>query len=48
MHSGDLAMIDADGYCTIVGRVKDMSIREGENVYPREVEEYLFRHPKGG
>jgi fatty-acyl-CoA synthase len=46
MHSGDLATIDADGYCNIVGRVKDMLIRGGENVYPREVEEYLFRHPK--
>jgi fatty-acyl-CoA synthase len=46
MHSGDLATIDADGYCNIVGRVKDMLIRGGENVYPREIEEYLFRHPK--
>ncbi|MDP6351727.1 MAG: AMP-binding protein [Alphaproteobacteria bacterium] len=46
MHSGDLARIDDEGYCKIVGRVKDMLIRGGENVYPREIEEYLFRHPK--
>ena len=46
MHSGDLATIDEQGYCNIVGRVKDMLIRGGENVYPREIEEYLFRHPK--
>ena len=46
MHSGDLATLDAEGYCNIVGRVKDMLIRGGENVYPREVEEFLFRHPK--
>jgi fatty-acyl-CoA synthase len=46
MHTGDLATIDAQGYCNIVGRVKDMVIRGGENVYPREVEEFLFRHPK--
>ncbi|CAE6836137.1 AMP-binding protein [Paraburkholderia haematera] len=46
MHTGDLATIDADGYCNIVGRLKDMVIRGGENIYPREVEEYLFRHPK--
>ena len=45
MHSGDLATIDAEGYCNIVGRVKDMLIRGGENVYPREIEEYLLRHP---
>ena len=45
MHTGDLAVMDEDGYCNIVGRVKDMLIRGGENVYPREVEEYLFRHP---
>jgi fatty-acyl-CoA synthase len=45
MHTGDLATIDAEGYCNIVGRVKDMLIRGGENVYPREVEEFLFRHP---
>jgi fatty-acyl-CoA synthase len=46
MHTGDLATLDAQGYCNIVGRVKDMLIRGGENVFPREVEEYLFRHPK--
>ena len=45
MHTGDLATLDAEGYCNIVGRVKDMLIRGGENVYPREVEEFLFRHP---
>jgi fatty-acyl-CoA synthase len=45
MHSGDLATIDAEGYCNIVGRVKDMLIRGGENVYPREIEEFLLRHP---
>jgi fatty-acyl-CoA synthase len=46
MHTGDLATLDADGYCNIVGRVKDMLIRGGENLYPREIEEFLFRHPK--
>jgi len=46
MHTGDLATIDADGYCNIVGRVKDMLIRGGENIYPREIEEFLFTHPK--
>ena len=46
MFTGDLATIDAEGYCNIVGRAKDMLIRGGENVYPREVEEFLFRHPK--
>ena len=46
MHTGDLATIDADGYCNIVGRSKDMVIRGGENISPREVEEYLYRHPK--
>ena len=46
LHTGDLATIDAEGYCNIVGRVKDMVIRGGENIYPREVEEILFRHPK--
>ena len=45
MHTGDLGVIDAEGYCNIVGRVKDMVIRGGENVYPREVEEFLYRHP---
>ena len=46
MHTGDLATIDAEGYCNIVGRIKDMIIRGGENVYPREIEEFLYRHPK--
>jgi fatty-acyl-CoA synthase len=46
MHTGDLATVDAEGYCNIVGRIKDMVIRGGENVYPREIEEFLFRHPK--
>jgi fatty-acyl-CoA synthase len=45
MHTGDLATIDAEGYCNIVGRLKDMIIRGGENVYPREVEEFLYTHP---
>ena len=46
MHTGDLATIDEAGYCNIVGRIKDMVIRGGENLYPREIEEFLFRHPK--
>ena len=46
MKTGDLAVLDSEGYCNIVGRVKDMLIRGGENIYPREVEEFLFRHPK--
>jgi fatty-acyl-CoA synthase len=46
MHTGDLGTIDADGYCNIVGRIKDLVIRGGENVYPREIEEFLYRHPK--
>lgn len=45
MHTGDLAVIDEEGYCKIVGRSKDMIIRGGENIYPREIEEFLFRHP---
>ncbi|MCF2132731.1 MULTISPECIES: AMP-binding protein [Mycetohabitans] len=45
MHTGDLATLDAQGYCSIVGRLKDMVIRGGENIYPREIEEFLFRHP---
>ena len=45
MHTGDLAVLDADGYCNIVGRLKDVVIRGGENVYPREVEEFLYAHP---
>jgi fatty-acyl-CoA synthase len=46
MHTGDLGVIDSQGYCNIVGRIKDMIIRGGENIYPREVEEFLFKHPK--
>jgi fatty-acyl-CoA synthase len=46
LHTGDLAVIDAQGYAAIVGRSKDMVIRGGENIYPREVEEFLYRHPK--
>ncbi|GAA3604431.1 AMP-binding protein [Microlunatus ginsengisoli] len=45
MHTGDLAVMDADGYLNIVGRIKDMVIRGGENVYPREIEEFLYTHP---
>ncbi len=45
MHSGDLAVMDADLYVSIVGRIKDMIIRGGENIYPREVEEFLYAHP---
>jgi fatty-acyl-CoA synthase len=45
MHTGDLATMDADGYSRIVGRIKDMVIRGGENVYPREIEEFLYGHP---
>ncbi|KGX18451.1 AMP-binding enzyme family protein [Burkholderia pseudomallei ABCPW 1] len=46
MRTGDLATLDEEGFCNIVGRLKDMLIRGGENVYPREIEEFLFRHPK--
>ncbi|MDT7761275.1 MAG: fatty-acyl-CoA synthase [Mycobacterium sp.] len=45
MHTGDLAVMREDGYCSVVGRIKDMVIRGGENVYPREVEEFLYTHP---
>ncbi|HEX4097003.1 MAG TPA: AMP-binding protein, partial [Caulobacteraceae bacterium] len=45
MHTGDLAMLDDAGYCNIVGRIKDMVIRGGENIYPREIEEFLYSHP---
>ena len=45
MHTGDLAVMREDGYCTIVGRIKDMVIRGGENIYPREIEEFLHTHP---
>src|SRR3989440_1624899 len=46
MHTGDLATMDEEGYLNIVGRIKDMVIRGGENIYPREIEEFLYRHPK--
>ncbi|MDB5894954.1 MAG: AMP-binding protein [Rhodoferax sp.] len=46
MHTGDLATMDAEGYVNIVGRIKDLVIRGGENVYPREIEEFLYRHPQ--
>jgi fatty-acyl-CoA synthase len=46
MHTGDLATLDAAGYCNIVGRVKDLIIRGGENISPREIEEFLYRHPQ--
>ena len=46
MHTGDLAVIDAEGFCSITGRLKDMIIRGGENIYPREIEEHLYRHPR--
>lgn len=45
LHSGDLATMDEEGYIRIVGRIKDMIIRGGENIYPREVEEFLYQHP---
>jgi fatty-acyl-CoA synthase len=45
MHTGDLAVMDDDGYVSIVGRIKDMVIRGGENIYPREIEEFLYTHP---
>ena len=45
MHTGDLAEMREDGYCNIVGRIKDMVIRGGENIYPREIEEFLYTHP---
>ncbi len=46
LHTGDLAVMDEEGYCNITGRLKDMIIRGGENIYPREIEEFLYRHPK--
>ncbi|MFH1153265.1 MAG: AMP-binding protein [Pseudomonadota bacterium] len=46
LHTGDLAVMDANGYCKITGRIKDMIIRGGENIYPREIEEFLYTHPK--
>ena len=48
LHTGDLCAMDERGYCTIEGRLKDMIIRGGENIYPRELEELLFAHPKVG
>ena len=45
MHTGDLAVMRTDGYCNVVGRIKDMIIRGGENIYPREIEEFLYTHP---
>ncbi len=45
MHTGDLAIMREDGYCNVVGRIKDMVIRGGENIYPREIEEFLYTHP---
>jgi len=46
MHTGDIGTIDGEGYGNVVGRIKDMVIRGGENIYPREIEEFLFGHPK--
>ncbi len=46
LHTGDLAVMDEHGYCRITGRLKDMIIRGGENIYPREIEEFLYQHPK--
>ncbi|GCD82448.1 AMP-binding protein [Parageobacillus thermoglucosidasius] len=46
LHTGDLAVMDENGYCRITGRLKDMIIRGGENIYPREIEEFLYKHPK--
>lgn len=46
LHTGDLALMDENGYCKITGRLKDMIIRGGENIYPREIEEFLYTHPK--
>src|SRR5437764_9658522 len=48
MHSGDLATMDANAYLNIVGRIKDMIIRGGENIYPRAIEEFLYTHPAVG
>ena len=45
MHTGDIAVMDEDGYVNISGRIKDMVIRGGENIYPREIEEFLYTHP---
>src|ERR1700724_1678320 len=48
LHTGNLCAMDARGYCTVEGRLKDMIIRAGENIYPRDQEELLLRHPKVG
>jgi fatty-acyl-CoA synthase len=45
MHSGDIAIMDEEGFINIVGRIKDMIVRGGENIYPREIEEFLYTHP---
>ena len=45
MHTGDIAVMDDDGYLSVTGRIKDMVIRGGENIYPREIEEFLYTHP---
>ncbi len=45
MHTGDIAVMDDEGYVQITGRIKDMVIRGGENIYPREIEEFLYTHP---
>ena len=45
LHTGDIAVMDADGYLDITGRIKDMVIRGGENIYPKEIEEFLYTHP---
>ena len=45
MHTGDIGVMDDDGYVAITGRIKDMVIRGGENIYPREIEEFLYTHP---
>ena len=46
LHTGDLCTVDENGYYKIVGRIKDMIIRGGENIYPKEIEEFLYTHPK--
>jgi len=46
LHTGDLGEVDENGYFKVTGRIKDMIIRGGENIYPREIEEFLYRHPK--
>jgi len=46
LHTGDLAIMDENGYCKITGRIKNMIIRGGENIYPREIEEFLYTHPR--